>query len=299
MARTSHRKLEDDFLNNVRYGGIAHIFAVSGLHIGVLFGGLVALFQKFGRKKVPKIVKFVCVVAVLVFYCGICGFTASSKRALICCSVGYFFTLTGMKPDFLETVGCSGIVILVLSPVELFSVGFALSFSASLGIAFLGSTVFNVLDDGFFSNEKPFRGNPKFKTYLTVERKRKKDNVLNFIAICISAQVFTIPVQLYFFGYVSGVGLLLNFIFVPIISACFSGVVVTTVASCILPFVAKYILFIPNALTEGVCLFFHVVDLSAFQIRVSMPTWCIFLWYFIAILLSNKINKQIWQKERV
>ena len=50
-------EMNEELLENIRYGGIAHIFAVSGLHIGALFAFLAALFKTKKFSFVPPFVR--------------------------------------------------------------------------------------------------------------------------------------------------------------------------------------------------------------------------------------------------
>ena len=63
-------------LNNYRNAGIAHIFAVSGMHIGFLATALGYLFSKM---KINKKVSLVLIISTIFFYSGICGFSSSSS----------------------------------------------------------------------------------------------------------------------------------------------------------------------------------------------------------------------------
>jgi competence protein ComEC len=126
--------IEDGLLENMRYGGIAHIFAVSGLHVGDLFAFCLFFTSKTPLRKMPKIARFFLVAFLLIFYGGICGFSASVIRATVLCLVGYAAKLLGVSVDRFEALGVGGVIVLLISPVELFSPGFQLSFLACLGI---------------------------------------------------------------------------------------------------------------------------------------------------------------------
>lgn len=76
--------MDGDVLENFRNGGVAHIFAVSGLHIGFLAGVVFFLLKSCRVRGVPKVL---ISAAVLVFYAGICGFSPSSLRAAVMASV--------------------------------------------------------------------------------------------------------------------------------------------------------------------------------------------------------------------
>ena len=66
------RNLDSGFLEETRSAGIAHIFAVSGLHIGILYGAALVVFR-FCRRyaALPAIAAAVC-------YSALCGFTVSA-----------------------------------------------------------------------------------------------------------------------------------------------------------------------------------------------------------------------------
>lgn len=93
--------MDGDVLENFRNGGVAHIFAVSGLHIGFLAGVVFFLLRSCRVRGVPKVL---ISAAVLVFYAGICGFSPSSLRAAVMASVLAAAKETGMKYDGLSSL---------------------------------------------------------------------------------------------------------------------------------------------------------------------------------------------------
>jgi competence protein ComEC len=66
--------IDYEILTSFRQSGVAHIFAVSGMHVGFLAVILNYLLTKF---RVNKCVKTVSIVGILLFYSGICNFTPS------------------------------------------------------------------------------------------------------------------------------------------------------------------------------------------------------------------------------
>ena len=65
-----------------RLSGIAHVFAVSGMHVGLVFAAFSFLLKFIPLK---KYVKSILIGAVLFFYAYLCGMTASSVRAATMC----------------------------------------------------------------------------------------------------------------------------------------------------------------------------------------------------------------------
>ena len=201
--------VSEGVLTQVRYGGVAHIFAVSGLHIGIVYAGLTGLLRLL---KCNGAAAFVLSVSGILLYAGVCGFTASSMRAVAMCSVLGWNKLLGRKYDGLNALGYAVIFVLLFSPGAYYTVGFRLSVLACLGIILFA--------DRFAALRSP---------------------VASAFGVTASAQVFTFPVLIDVFGYCSAPSLLLNLILVPLVAplmgALFVGVIgcMAGASFCMLP----------------------------------------------------------------
>lgn len=292
--------LDDTLLLNVRAGGIAHLFAVSGLHVGVLYAFLAWLFGETGLKNTPKWLHFLLTAAILIFYAGICGFTSSVFRAAILCLCIYAGKLLELKIDRLEIVGFAAILVLLTNPVGLFTVGFQLSFLACLGIVLLAKPIGQVCDelfqwigslfvkkdeqtekDGVDESEKP----------LTIG-KEFYNGIVSLLSASLATQIATAPVLLSVFGYLSGWATLLNFLFIPLVSGAFAILLLFAVVAAILPLsAAATVLFAPNALFSAVLLLFEVVDFSAFTLTGIVLSGAGNICYYAGCLfLTDKWN---------
>ncbi|MDE6868134.1 MAG: ComEC/Rec2 family competence protein [Clostridia bacterium] len=214
MLTGNTQGIENSSMQTFRYGGIAHIFAVSGLHIGIAYGILTFFFKKVRLNKYAAAA--ICIAAVI-FYAGICGFTLSSVRAVIMCAVSAIAKLFHQKYDSFNALSLAVILILVISPVSLFSVGFQLSVCAVGGIILLSKQI-----------ARPLKKAPRF--------------ISSAVGVSLGAQFGTLPVMLAGFGYISGAGLLLNVIIVPILSIIFEVLFVSVTLCTILPFAAPFII---------------------------------------------------------
>lgn len=197
-----------------RYGGIAHIFAVSGLHIGVLYAALTLLMKKL---RVNKVVAAAVKIAFIVLYSGVCGFTSSSVRAVVMCACSQLCRLFHVKYDSLNALSFAGIVLLLVCPFNLFDLGFRLSFAAVFGIIFLSR---------FFS--KLFRRLPR--------------KLASALSVTLSAQLAVLPVQIAAFGYVSWAGLFLNLLVLPLLSAVYVVLFSSCILCLIVPVLAQWVL---------------------------------------------------------
>ena len=259
---TGHDEFMDlEILTQFRSAGIAHIFAVSGLHIGFLATVLAFVFRKC---RLNKWVAFALTLLVLLFYAGVCGFSSSSVRAVVMCAVGLFALNTGKKYDGLTSVGLASIIVLAISPVELFAVGFQLSFGVVLGLMFLSDPLSRLL-------------------------KFMPKRLANALSAVIASQVVGIPICLSTFGKFSLVAIPFNLIFIPL-----TGIIYVTTFACALFggvfSICKVALFLPNYILKGVVWAINLFDLSLFMVGgISYGVW-VYLFFSAIIILCGTFN---------
>lgn len=264
MLLGNTQNVDEDALDVFRYGGIAHIFAVSGLHIGLIFG-IIRFICKHLRAN--KYVSAVVSVGLIILYAGVCGFTLSSVRALIMCAVTALTGLLHVKKDNLNNLAFSVVIILSYSPLSLFSVGFQLSVGAVGGIF--------ILSKGF---ERAMR------------RIKTPRSVASAVGASFAAQAGTLPVMMKSFGYLSGAGLLLNLLIIPVISYLFKFMFIGTVISVLIPPLAQYIIPVCVLPLEAVLSFllsanFENALISGFGAGLFLP-----LYYITILFISDKLN---------
>ena len=120
-------------LNLFRNSGTFHVLAVSGLHVG-----LVAMFCYFGFSlfRFPqKILCLLTIIAVLIYACLI-GFRPSVFRASLMAILFLFATLIDRDADLFNLLAFAALVLLLLNPLQIWDVGFQLSFVAVASIVY-------------------------------------------------------------------------------------------------------------------------------------------------------------------
>ncbi len=225
--------MDGGLLDSVRRGGIAHIFAVSGLHIGILYGAVYLLCRPFGR--------WACAPssAAAFLYAAFCAFTPSSVRAAVMCTSLGVCRAVGVKYDFLESVSLAAILILLFSPAAARSVGFLLSFGACIGLALYGGTL-----------RRAFRKLPAF--------------LRDYLAAAVSVQTLTLPVAFSSFGYLAVWGLALNLFLLPALPVLFLTTLVCSLAAA--SFSAPALLIVPDGLMS---LFLMLMSSAEFSLVLS------------------------------
>ena len=215
--------LEDDVLTAYRYAGVAHIFAVSGMHVTFLATIISVVLRKL---KVKKFISVFITVALLIFYSGVCGFTPSSLRATVMFAVLSAAYQSGKRYDALSSLSVAYILIALISPTQVAEVGCMLSFSVVLGIVLLSAPIGCLL---------------KFLPH----------KLASSLGVVLSAQLFALPVSLYCFGEISLISVPVNLIFIPIVGIIY----MLTFSAAILTIIfgnAAIIMFLPRYVLKGV-----------------------------------------------
>lgn len=225
--------MDEGLSEAVRRGGVAHIFAVSGLHIGILFGAIYLLSGKLGRFRfLPSLLIAVC-------YTALCNFTVSSVRAAVMCGILGSYRALGRKYDFLQSVSLAALPILLFSPAQWYAAGFRLTFGACLGLA---------LFSGSF--KKGF-ARLKFPAFLA-----------EYLSADLSVQIFTFPILIESFGFFSVWSFLLNFLLLPLLAPFFLGVLLCSALALAIPPAAGFFLLFPRGMAGAFLLLFSAADVS-------------------------------------
>jgi competence protein ComEC len=189
--------------------GVAHVLAVSGLHIGLvawiafaLFKGTLSLSYRLTlqgdvRKKAALLT---CVPVVA--YTAIAGFQVSSQRAMMMALAFLFSMVWDREKEVWSTLSLAALAILAVDPHAVFSISFQLSFIAVVGILWLGPTLHRRLVGLVDSQSLAYR------PYVYG---------IGLVAVTLSAMVFLLPITTFYFHRVSLVGLPANLTVVPVL----------------------------------------------------------------------------------
>lgn len=123
--------MDEDIRSLYQENGIAHILAVSGLHLSILGLGVYELLRRFGRSKGASGL----VAALLIVSYGILtGCSGSALRAVLMLLLRFLGAAVGRSYDMLTAMAAAALFLLWKEPFMLFSAGFQLSFLAVLAI---------------------------------------------------------------------------------------------------------------------------------------------------------------------
>ncbi len=200
--------LEED-KSAMREVGVAHVFAISGLHIGVLSGVLLFLLRKL---KVKDGVSLLVLLPIFGFYAYLSGFTPSVLRASIMVCVGLAASHFGARYDGISSLSLAAILLLLARPLFLFDLSFVMSFLAIFGLQSLTTP----LKQAFLSHGV-------------------KEKLAEALALSLATTAALVPLSAVVFGRITLVGFLLNVVVVPLASASYIltlvGLLLTAVVS--------------------------------------------------------------------
>lgn len=177
--------------------GIAHVLAISGLHISIIGMGVYKGFRKMRNSFVSSAI---ISSFVILSYGVMTGNGISAMRALIMFVVSVMADVLGRTYDILSAVSLAGIVMILKYPMILCNCGFYLSFGAILGIV----VVNGIIDRTFHVENK----------------------LIKALLVSASVNVVTLPVLAYFYYEIPVYGILLNIVVVP----CMTLVMVSGIA---------------------------------------------------------------------
>ncbi len=114
--------LKNDFIDS----GTLHLFALSGLHVGVITVLLVVILKSIG---VVRVYWGVILIPLLFAYVLVTGVRASTLRAFLMATTYLGAPLVGRRPDALISWSFAAFIVLLIEPLQIRDAGFLLSFS--------------------------------------------------------------------------------------------------------------------------------------------------------------------------
>ena len=253
---------------NFKRSGVAHVMAVSGLHLSVWLSTLFLICKNCERKrKISCVLGFVFIV----FFIFIADFSSSVCRAALMSMLYLFGTLIGKKADSLNSIGFALICILCANPFSAHSVSFQLSFACVVSIVVIAAPLCDALRKKL---KKLANNRHLFRVIYYVS---------SSVIVSLSVSFATFPISSFHFGFVSLVSPLTNLFIVPACAPLMISSVLFLVFSGV-PYASDFLHIIPDII--GKYMLFVTQDFSSF----AFSTICTdmrerLLWLAVAFML--------------
>ena len=273
-------KIDENIEENFKITSLTHILAVSGAQVSYIIVAMYSLLKrKIGIQKTR-----VVIIASLIFYTALTGFSPSIVRAGI---MGIILMISGLvfrKNDIINSIAISLFFMLVYNPFLLENVGLQLSYLGTIGIIGFNKTIILILKNIQIRNRK-WKYKINRKLILLISK------IKEILAVTMSASLAVVPVMIYHFNlfgtYFLITNLLASIIIGPItllgtllVIISFISINIAKILSYILKFLIDILLFISS---------FSKLPIS--KIYIPTPTITFIIIIYLSLIISLFIYK--------
>ena len=252
-----YSELGEERIKDFAYTGLIHILSISGSHIALLL----ALIYGLGR--LVKLRKRTCLILgilVACTYCCIIGGDAPVIRATMMSILMCMAYVKGRLYQAKQALCICAIICLVYDPFSLFDVSFQLSFGATYGLLIWGKVLYERIQWLPRWIKTPF-------------------------VLCVSAQLLILPLQLYYFHYISIASLLAACIVAPLLDISIVLIFVSTLVSYVFPI--SLIWSLVDVLLRISLYLNHVLGRSYSLLWLGMMhLYCVYIYYALLGLFT-------------
>ncbi len=261
-------RMEDTVSRSLQSAGIYHLFAISGAHIAIISFLLFSLFKII---QIPKRPSYLLLMLFLIIYALLVEGRPSVMRAIIMALAFLLGKIIWSDVNLINTLSLSAFILLLLNPFSLFSVGFQLTFAATLSIILFFPRVIKYF--------------PKLPLRIS-----------EIFVLSLTAQIGILPIMAIVFHRVAFSSLILNYAALPLVGTIMATGYIFLPLSFINPILgqllAEAIRFLINLLINAS----HLLDwFPSISYRIPAPHLLITIGYFLfllLLLLPTKIRRQ-------
>lgn len=203
--------LSEELQENYRTAGVIHLLVVSGTQVSIILSVVLGTCKLFGSSQ--NITLIIVSMANLLFAVMV-GAGPSIIRAAVMAETALIANIFERQNDFYNSLSVSVVILLMLDPLNLFDLGFQLSFIATWALFYV-APAFEEKIKGFVPG--PFS---------------------NITAISIAPTIATTPIILFNFGQISFVSIISNFLIIPWVEVTVIMGFASTMIGLILPSLA-------------------------------------------------------------
>ena len=254
--------------------GASHVLALSGLHLGVIYGLLSLIFVHRRMRVLGQVLAMVAIWA----YAALVGMPPSVLRSATMLTIFAFVVLTGRRQVSLNTLAFAAVVQLVVSPLSLWDVGFQMSFLAVLGIVMLNMRLGNV------------------ETPACIGRWRVIGWVWSLVKVSLAAQIAVAPLSMYYFGTFPCYFLLTNLVAIPLATIIvYTSIVMYALGFCawMQGVVATFVGWMATLMNTSLGFIASLPGACMYGIHINArQVWLMYALLLVAYLMSYYIERR-------
>ena len=257
----------DDLKESFRISGLLHLLAASGLNVGIIFGIWFFIGNLF---KINYRLNIIIGSILIIIYTCMTGFSPSIMRATLMIEFVLFGKLIDRKADSLALISFVCFLMLLYNPSWICHIGFQLSFLVTAGLIITMPVITNWCS--------------KFNKFWQI--------LINSAAVPFIAQLWVLPLQMYYFNTFSIYSVLANILVLPFITVVsFTGFVSSIIA--MFPFIPDSVIkvcdnFLYPFLITTVKISDFVSNLPSANLTTIQPNILQVLIYYGLVLIITK-----------
>lgn len=275
--------VSEDIISSFRATGTAHVLAISGMHILIIYSILSflvgVLLNRVGKLKTKNLL----VILFLWIYVSVIGFPPSAVRACIMLSILCLAIVLNYKTYSLNSLFGCAFLMLVWNPLWLFDIGFQLSFAAVLSMMIILPQISE------FTYNKP-----KVIKYF-----------LDIFVVSVVVQIGTLPLCLYYFGTFPLYFFIANLFVIPLVTLLVYVSMITLIVSLpaiLIPGISTALYYIPLKAISflTVCLvkitsFFENLPYAVFDdLKIGLVSILLLWILFYSLILFARKGKSLF-----
>lgn len=189
QKKTLDRELSEAYAT----AGAMHVLAVSGLHVGIIYGFFFLWIKPYRLERGRRILYLSGIILLIWGYALLTGMSPSVMRAATMFSLMALAQMKSRSPSIFNAIALSAMVLLLYDPNLIYAVGFQLSYVALLGILLIQPILVKIW----------------------LPKNRILDYCWQISTVAVAAQLATFPLSAYYFHIFPSYFLVSNLIAIP------------------------------------------------------------------------------------
>lgn len=207
--------------------GIAHIMAISGVHVAIIGMTLYGFLRKL---RIGRLISGTFSIAIIILYGIMTGMSSSTERAVIMLILSIAAEYFGRKTDAPTSMGFAMIIMALGNPYVILDAGFQLSFAAITGVTVVAPQLRKLLRMfKCFIKEADEKKKQKHKKIMSLRKVIIK--LIDALVVGIASFITTTPVIIYYYYQFPPYSILINLIVIPLVSLIVGGSILVVLTS--------------------------------------------------------------------
>jgi competence protein ComEC len=232
MVIGERAEIPPDTYNYFQRTGVFHVFAINGLHVGLVTAMVLLLLRAV---HVPSRWAGGIAIPFLILYVWATGAHPGAVRALVMASVWLVGRMILRPADGLNNLAAAALILLVWEPLELFDGGFLLSFTVVTSIVVLTARIeARLLLLGRVDPFLPHRLVPRWRMMVDAARRM----LVRLLSCSIAAWIGLVPLLATYFHLFTPSSIVANLLVIPLLMCVIATGLAATLAHAVWPWFA-------------------------------------------------------------